>query len=300
MIIKAVVSTAKSVLEEQWREYFICDALADGILLKRGYKRISARSANTRKDDGIITNGSILSVADGQCAIVVSQGKVINVCYEPGEHVFYDPSHSGGVEGYVKDIMERLTFGGGDIQPRTHRLYYINTKEQTGNRFVTPYPIPVAAGDDRFPLSMDASLLCKGSYSFRITDAEKFYRGIAGNIRDSYDGRAIKNMTDSLLLTSLQTILSEKTSEKNMRPSDFSGMILWVRDTLKNRLTSLTMERYGIEIVSIGIDSFVLLDAGMIQELQAHDVLKDPQMAIAYLSGQTAEAMIKAASNQQN
>ena len=104
-------------------------------------------------------------------------------------------------------------------------------------------------------------------------------------------------MIDSLLLTVLQKILSEKSAEELLRPSDFPGLIIWVRETLKKELSVLTLERFGIGIVSIGIESFFLVDAAMIQELQAHDLLRDPQMAMAHLAGQTAEAMITAARN---
>ena len=62
-IIRAITGAAGSVLKEQWLEYFSCDALDSETLIRRGVKRIGARSENTRTDDNIITNGSILSVA---------------------------------------------------------------------------------------------------------------------------------------------------------------------------------------------------------------------------------------------
>ena len=72
-LLKAVHGAVGSVLEEQWKEFFVCDALRDDTLLVRAHKHIGKYSANTRKDDDVLTNGSVLSVADGQCVLVVKQ-----------------------------------------------------------------------------------------------------------------------------------------------------------------------------------------------------------------------------------
>lgn len=52
---------------------------------------MSGRSSNTKGVDNIISNGSVIAVADGQCMLIVEQGKVVEVCAEPGEFV-YDTS----------------------------------------------------------------------------------------------------------------------------------------------------------------------------------------------------------------
>ena len=296
-IIKAAAGAAKSVLAEQWKEYFSCNALGDDVLLKRGYKRIGKNSANSRTDDGIITNGSLIAVHDGQAVIVVSQGKVIDVCAEPGEHVFIDEKHPGGVGGYFKDVLTRISFGGGNIQPLTHRVFYINILEQTGNRFVTPAPIPFRAGDSRIGIKADLSLICGGVYSYRIAEPSVFYRAVAGNAETIYTGRRIRKQIDSLLLTCLQTLVSEWYGEKAPRPSSIPEILPELSEMLRETLTQETASRYGIEIVSVAFDAFYLADAGLIQELQAHAVLKDPDLAIAYLAGKTADAMQTAAAN---
>ena len=296
-IIKAAAGAAKSVLKEQWKEYFSCDALGDDVLLKRGYKRTGRRSANKRRDDEVITNGSLLAVHDGQAVIVVSQGKVIDVCSEPGEHVFIDENHPRGAGGYFQDVITRIGFGGGDIQPLTHRVYFINTLEQTGNAFITPAPIPLRTGDSRIGISADLSLICSGTYSYRITEPAVFYRAVAGNAEYIYTGRRLRKLIDSLLLTCLQTIVSQWYGEASPRPSSIPEILPGLSGKLRETLTEETSRKYGIGIVSVAFDAFYLADAEMIQELQAHAVLKDPQMAIAYLAGATASAMQTAAAN---
>ena len=55
------------------------------VLVTKGQKRTSGRSSNTKGNDNIISNGSGIAVADGQCMLIVEQGKVVEVCAEPGE-----------------------------------------------------------------------------------------------------------------------------------------------------------------------------------------------------------------------
>lgn len=70
---------------------FYCEAMPKEVLVTKGQKRVSGRSSNTKASDNIISNGSGIAVADGQCMIIVEQGKVVEVCAEPGEFT-YDTS----------------------------------------------------------------------------------------------------------------------------------------------------------------------------------------------------------------
>ena len=90
-LIKAGIGALGGTLADQWKEFFYCDALDDRIIAVKGRKQISGRSSNTKGNDNIISNGSGIAVADGQCMIIVEQGKVVEVCAEPGEYI-YDKS----------------------------------------------------------------------------------------------------------------------------------------------------------------------------------------------------------------
>lgn len=90
-LIKAGLGAVGGVLADQWKEFFYCEAMDKEDMVTKGQKRISGRSSNTKGSDNIISNGSGIAVADGQCMIILDQGRVVEVCAEPGEFT-YDAS----------------------------------------------------------------------------------------------------------------------------------------------------------------------------------------------------------------
>ena len=90
-LIKTGLGAVGGVLADQWKEFFYCEAMDKEVMVTKGQKRISGRSSNTKGRDNISSNGSGIAVADGQCRIIVDQGRVVEVCAEPGEFT-YDAS----------------------------------------------------------------------------------------------------------------------------------------------------------------------------------------------------------------
>lgn len=175
-LIKAALGAAGGVLADQWKEYFYCESIPADILAVKGQKRTSGRSSNTKGSDNIITNGSIIAVADGQCMLIVEQGKVVEVCAEPGEFTFdasTEPSIFSGDLGesigqVFQTIGKRFTFGG--EAPKDQRVYYFNTKELIGNKYGTASPVPFRVVDQRAGIDIDISIRCFGEYSYRVTN----------------------------------------------------------------------------------------------------------------------------------
>ena len=147
-LIQAAVGAVGGMLADQWKEYFYCEAMSENVLAVKGEKRITSRSSNTKANDNIISNGSVIAVADGQCMLIVDQGKIAEVCAEPGEFVYdssSEPSIFAGKLGQsiietFKKIGRRFTFGGDT--GKDQRVYYINTKEIIGNKYGTASPVP--------------------------------------------------------------------------------------------------------------------------------------------------------------
>ena len=209
-LIKAALGAAGGVLADQWKEYFYCDSLDADILAVKGQKRTGGRSSNTKGSDNIISNGSVIAVADGQCMIIVEQGKVVEVAAEPGEFVFdssTEPSIFAGklgdsIKESFKTVGKRFTFGG--EPPKDQRVYYFNTKELVGNKYGTPSPVPFRVVDNNVGLDMDIAIRCFGEYSYHICDPLLFYTNICGNVEEAYSRDNIDGQLKTELMTALQ------------------------------------------------------------------------------------------------
>ena len=60
-LIKAAMGAAGSVMADQWKEYFYCEALPVDVLAVRGRKKVSGRSSN-KGGDNVISNGSLMNM----------------------------------------------------------------------------------------------------------------------------------------------------------------------------------------------------------------------------------------------
>ena len=304
-LIKAALGAAGGVMADQWLEYFYCDSLPENVMAVKGQKRSSGRSSNTRGSDNIISNGSVIAVADGQCMIIVDQGKVTEFCAEPGEFKYdasTEPSLFYGKLGKnildtFKNIGKRFTFGG--EAPKDQRVYYFNTKELIGNKYGTPSPVPFRVVDQRAGIDIDIAIRCFGEYSYRICDPILFYTNVCGNVSGDYTRDRLESQLKTELLTALQPAFA-KISEQGIRYSALPGHTMEMADALNDVLSSKWRNLRGLEIVSFGVSSVKASeeDEAMLKELQRNAAFMDPTRAAGHLVGAQASAMQAAANNQ--
>ncbi|MDR1620502.1 MAG: SPFH domain-containing protein [Clostridiales bacterium] len=305
-LIKAALGAAGGVLADQWKDYFYCEALPEDVLAIKGWKRVSGRSSNTKGEDNIISNGSVIAVADGQCMLIVEQGKMLDVCAEPGEYIFDaggEPSlfaggaFKGNALSSLKSVWERFKFGGSP--GKDTRVYYFNTKELIGNKYGTANPVPFRVVDRNIGLDIDIAVRCFGEYSYKITNPVLFYTNVCGNMQLSYVRATIDGQLKSELLTALQPAFA-KISALGVRYSALPGHTAELADALNEVLSAKWRDLRGLEIISFGVSSVNASkeDEQMIKDLQKSAVMRDPTMAAATLAGAQADAMKAAAANQ--
>ena len=302
-LIKAALGAAGGVLADQWKEYFYCEALPADVICVKGVKRTSGRGSNNGSDN-IISNGSVIAIADGQCMIIVDQGKVVDICAEPGEYTYdlssepslFYGSLSQSIPAVFQQIGKRFTFGG--EAPKDQRVYYFNTKELMGNKYGTPSPVPFRVVDNNIGLDVDISIRCFGEYSYRVTNPILFYTNVCGNVSAPYKRDQIDGQLKSELLTALQPAFA-KISEMGIRYSALPGHTTEMADALNEVLSKKWAELRGVEIVSFGVSSVKASeeDEQMIKDLQKSAVMRNPNMAAATLVGAQADAMRDAAKN---
>ena len=302
-LIKAGIGALGGTLADQWKEFFYCESISNDILMVKGQKVIGNRSSNTKASDNIISNGSGIAVADGQCMIIVEQGKVVEVCAEPGEFTYdasTEPSIFAGNLGTsiidtFKLIGKRFTYGGDT--GKDQRVYYFNTKEIVDNKFGTSNPIAFRVVDSRINFDVDVDIRVNGIYTFRLVDPLKFYTNIGGNVTESYSKEELRDTMKTEFISALGPSLA-KLSNLEIRPNQIPAHSDELEKHLNEALSVEWGDR-GIGDVKVAINPPTLTeeDAQMLKEAQKTAMYRDPTMAGATLVGAQADAMKTAAGN---
>lgn len=304
-LIKAGVGAVGGVLADQWKEFFYCEAMPKELLVTKGQKRVSGRSSNTKGSDNIITNGSGIAVADGQCMMIVEQGKVVEFCAEPGEFTYdasTEPSiFSGSLGDSIKKTFQTIgkRFAYGGDTGKDQRVYYFNTKELMDNKFGTPNPIPFRVVDSKIGLDIDVAVRCSGVYSYKIDDPMLFYTNVCGNVEQDYTREEIDNQLKTEFISALQPAFAQ-LSDLELRPNQIVAHNTELETAMNAALSAKWSELRGLKVVTIALGSVTLPeeDAELIKQAQRAAIMRDPTMAAATLVGAQADAMKTAAGNQ--
>lgn len=303
-LIKAAMGAVGGVLGDQWKEFFYCESMPPEVLVTKGMKRTSSqgRSSNTSAEDNIISNGSVVAVNEGQCMIIVEQGKVVDMCNEPGEYVYDTSTEPSIFTGDLKDnvkaifgqIGKRFTFGGDP--GKDQRVYYFNMKEIYGNKFGTAQPIPVRLIDNNLGIDWEVGIRCFGEYSYKITNPLLFYTNVCSNITDEYRRDQIDSQMKSELMMSLGVALGTLT-ENGMRYSALPRHGKEIANALNEDLSDQWRDRRGVEVYSFALASVTMSEEDA-QRLKDIQMLSNPNRAAAAMAGATADAMRIAAGNE--
>ena len=294
-----------STLGDQWLEYFYCDSIDSDTLMVKGQKKVNdGHNYNTKgMQDNIISNGSVIAVNEGQCMMIVDNGKIVDICAEAGEFKYDNSTEPSIFAGnFLQSLGQtavtawrRFTFGGN--AGKDQRVYYFNTKEIMNNLYGTATPIPFRVVDNKIGLDLDTELKCNGKYSFHIADPVVFYTKVCGNVKDSYNKSELTSFMKDEMITALQPALGE-LSAQGIRYSELPRSTKELVNALNTELSEQWMAARGIEMVSITFNPSLPKDVSeMIRARQNEAVYKDPNMAAAGIAAAQMEAMKSAASN---
>ena len=304
-LIRAAMGAAGGVMADQWKEYFYCEAIPSDVLAVKGKKKVTGRSSNTKGDDNIITNGSGIAVADGQCMLIVEQGRVVEVCAEPGEFTFDASTEPSVFTGNFGDslaatfqtVAKRFTYGGDT--GKDQRVYYINTKELGEILYGTATPIPfrVVVSEER-GYKLSVNLRCNGSFTCRICDPLLFYTNVCSNVSTQYDASEIAPRLKSELMNALQPALATLSANK-VQYYEIPAHTLEISEALNEQLSSVWRKKRGIEVFSFNINSLSIPEEQQkkITEWEENAMTTDPTTAAARLVGGQIDAMKTAAGN---
>ncbi len=304
-LIKAGVGAIGGVLADQWKEFFYCDALDSDTLVRKGKKQISGRSSNTKGSDNIISNGSGIAVADGQCMLIVEQGKVVEVCAEPGEYTYNSSSEPSIFAGRLgqsiidtfKTVGKRFAYGGDT--GKDQRIYYFNTKEIMGNKFGTASPIMFDVVNKQIGFRRTVQVRCNGMYTYFISDPLLFYTKVCGNVEQDFTRAEIDAQLKTEFISALQPALGAM-SEQELRPAQLPGKVNELRTAMNEALRYEWIESRGITVGKIALNPITLTEEDMKKINQMEDAVSmgsNPFMMAGRMTDATASAMEAAAQN---
>ncbi|MGN0447341.1 MAG: SPFH domain-containing protein [Acutalibacteraceae bacterium] len=304
-LLKAGLGALGGTLADQWKEFFYCDSLPNDVLMRKGQKRVSGRSSNTKGSDNIISNGSGIAVADGQCMIIVEQGKVVEVCAEPGNFTYdtsTEPSIFAGslgesIKQTFKTVGKRFTFGGDT--GKDQRVYYFNTKEIIDNKFGTPNPIMFEVVNRRLNMARTVQVRCNGVYTYVISDPLMFYTRLCGNVADEFTRDQIDEQLKAEFIDALQPAFGA-LAESELRPAQIPAKTAELKNAMNNALRQEWIDNRGISVGKIALNPITLNPEDMkkINEMEdAATMGSNPFMMAGRMTDSTATAMETAAGN---
>lgn len=305
-LIKAAAGAFNSTMADQWKEFFYCDSLDVNVLVAKGQKRTSGRSSNTKGSDNVISNGSGIAVADGQCMIIVEQGKIVEFCAEPGQFTWdastepslFEGKLGEGIKNTFKVIGKRFTYGGDTAKDQ--RVYYFNTKEILDNKFGTPNPFMFEVVNKDIGIRRTVQVRCNGIYTYRITDPLLFYKNVCGNVEAEYTRAEIDNTLKTEFIDALQPVFAQ-LSELELKPVQIPAHAQELKDAANKQLASSWAEKRGIAVESIALNPITLTAEDMEKINKMEDAASmggNAFMMAGRMADSTATAMENAASNE--
>ncbi len=305
-LISAALNSVGGVMADQWKEYFYCESLPADVLMVKGQKVLGNRSSNTKASDNIISNGSGIVVADGQCMMIVEQGEIVEFCAEPGMFTWdssTEPSIFTGKLGTAlketfKAIGRRFTYGGST--GKDQRVYYFNTKELLDNKFGTQNPVPFRIVDRNVGLDIDVSVRCAGVYSYVIADPMIFYTKICGNVSSEYRRDQLDNTLKTEFISALQPAFA-KLSAMGLRPSEIIAHNTELEAAMNEVLSEKWGALRGLKIVNVALATVTLPeeDQEYIKKLQlANAYGSSAQIGAGTITQAYGEALVAGAKNE--
>lgn len=304
-LIKSFANAVSGSFGDQWKEYFYCDSFEQNVLMCKGQKHQTQRGINYKGESNIISNGSIIAVNEGQCAVIVEDGKIVELTSEPGRFVYdtsSEPSIFAGEFGQslkdsFKQIGKRFTFGGST--GKDQRVYFINIKPIENNLFGTYTPIPFRFVDKNVGADIDLHIRCRGRFSYTIDNPIIFYTRIAANVQDCFTSDHLLDQLRAEFVTYLQAAFAP-ISSRGVRPSDLLGETIELADEMNKLLKEKWLEMRGLKIFSIAFESISVPDdeQKILTNLQETKVFTNSQMAAANFAQAQADALRAAASNE--
>ncbi len=147
--------------------------------------------------------GSQVIVRESQAAVFFRDGRALDVL-GPGRHTITTANVP-----LLTNLLGKLF---GDRTPFTAEIYFVSMREFADRKWGTPQPIIVRNTGVGLGIAL---LQGFGTYSFQVNDPQQFVTQVVGQL-GAYRTSDIETRLRTMLLSRLQDLLGETTSQKNV------------------------------------------------------------------------------------
>ena len=293
-LIKAAASAVGSTLHDQWKEAIRCDDMGNDVLMMK-------KTTPT----GVISNGSTIIVAPGQCAIIYDNGRIVDASAEDGIFTFDSSStpslFAGQFGGMFKEMWQRFTYNGATAKEQA--VFFFNLKEITDNKFGTDTPImykdwghPILNARTKKEIGMSVRVRCHGTYSFKICDPFLFMQEIAGTA-DIYKKDQIENQMHAEIISSLANVMNGLGSDQyKIEVLELQNKTDEIKKIMEENVYDEAIRNRGLQLVSFAFAP-VSLDEESQTKIDNYEIGGDQYQQQGVLTGAYANAIQDAAKN---
>ena len=189
-------------------------------------------------EDREIQNGGSLTVRESQVAVFVNEGQIADV-FGPGMYKL--TTQTLPVLTYLKNWDKLFQ------SPFKSDVYFFSTRLQLGRKWGTPQPITIR--DKDFGM---VRMRAFGMYSYKITDAKKFYTEISGT-RDLYTRDELEEQLRNLVIASMTAAMGG-SSVPFLDMAANQGLLA---EKMKQDMAPV-FERYGVTMENFAVENVSL------------------------------------------
>lgn len=300
-LIKALTSSTGGVLGDQFKEFVTCPTVESNVLITRGI--VQHGDGNKNPSEGVITNGSKITIPQGWAMMLVDNGKIVEFSSEPGEFVydsgaeptiFYGGLGKGIVDS-IKTLGSRITYGGQTA--RDQRVYYVNLLTVTGNKFGSAQPKKIT--DEKYGI---IEVTFFGEYAYRVDDPVALVGNVLGaNAKDKVTfeeimGSQLKNE----FVEQVSKAISEVMRDKKVSFGDMQSYGSDISDKMNEILSPSWKAKYGLVVTDVAMGDINVTDASMerINKIDDATIFSDAKLQSGLMATASAEALKNASANE--
>lgn len=299
-LIKAFTEGLSTSFGDQFKEFVVCPEISKDVLIQRGIVRHG--DGNKNPTEGIISNGSKISVPQGMAMMLIENGAIKEFSAEPGEYIWDSGSEPSvftggffkGIADTFKNVGKRFTYGG--MAPTDQRVYYVNMLAITGNKFGSPQPKKIT--DEKYGM-LEVTFF--GEYAFQVKDPIVLVQNVIGaNPKDTLTYEEV--VGGQLKSKFVEQITQAITVVMRKHKVSFGDIGMYGGD-ISNEMNVILDEswrqNYGLEITDVALADVNLTEESMerVSRIDDATIFSNPNLQSGLMAQSSAKAMEAAASN---